>query len=102
MLACFCQSGQAAVQWELAWEASDEPLPTQNTPDDDERIPSRNLTNGSASMEFSPVTAGNFRVACTSDAEPPYVNLTIEFLGWEFDRGEAIRFPGKIMKVPIG
>jgi hypothetical protein len=99
--ACFCQSGFAAVKWEMSWETSQESFTMVPDSDDESRVPTIDFDAFSHSMESHPAAGVSVipPFLCESRDFDLYIDahplVIAEILG------QAIRVPWRSLKVPI-
>ncbi|MFN7877931.1 MAG: hypothetical protein ACK5PB_21610 [Pirellula sp.] len=101
MLACCCQSGMAAIQWEMTWQSPDDFACTTAPASDEGTPPTIDLSPFTGSMESPSVSGQSISVPCCLGSRRMDIQLDSQPLRLAIPPGEAIRFSWRSMKVPI-
>ena len=99
--ACFCQSGFAAVKWEMSWESSRETATMAPTQHEESRVPTIDLDSFSHSMESHPATGPTVTPSFHSEIRFFAVDVDSHPLHAGDILGEVIHVPWRSFKVPI-
>jgi|688.fasta_scaffold1169545_2 hypothetical protein len=101
ILACFCQSGFAAVQWEMSWESASE-FSSMTPPSEGDGSTSIDAPLSFAgSMEAQPAASSVSLMPCLAEVSFWSMPIVVRRLSLFEASGDIIRVPWCIAKVPI-
>jgi hypothetical protein len=100
--ACFCQSGQGAVKWEMSWEAASESTGSA-APDHPENgdCPAIDACPYSGSMEMQPSTPSGQYPSMLFENQRFEPEIHFQSLCVLEPVGKAIQVPWRNLRVPI-
>jgi hypothetical protein len=101
MLACYCQSGMAAIQWEMKWQSPEDSACPALPVSDEETPPTIDLFPFSGFMGSPSVSGQSIPAPCCLGCILMDIQLDSQPLGSVVPLGKAIRISWRCMKVPI-